>query len=109
MITLPAPSSEWTTHKVSLAGKIYKFTYKFNQFNQRWFLDIYLDDVPVILGQMIVEGSPLFYAKPIKNFDHGVLLPLRNRKATTVIGRDNLGTDKEFSLYYLRNEEWANA
>ena len=67
MITLPTPFAEWIDHRVSLAGKTYKFTYRFNQYSQRWLVDIYLDTTPVILGQMIVEGSPLFYAKPIKN------------------------------------------
>lgn len=109
MIALPTPSSDWATHKASLAGKTYKLTYRFNSYNQRWMLDIYLDEVSVSLGNMIIEGSPLFYAQPIKNFEHGVLLPLRNINGKTTIGRDNLGIGKEFTLYYLTNEEWADA
>lgn len=108
MIILPTPTLEWASHKASLAGKTYKFTYRFSEYNQRWMLDIYLNDEVVILGQMIIEGSPLFYAKPIKNFEHGVIVPIRNVDSAKTIGRDNLGIDKEFSLYYLSNEEWAN-
>lgn len=108
MIILPTPTSSWVTHKASLAGKTYKLTYRFNEYQQRWMLDIYLNDTPVILGQMIIEGSILFYGKPIKDFDHGVIVPLRNREGTSKIGKDNLGIDKEFSLYYLSNEEWAD-
>ena len=108
MIILPTPSSTWVTHKASLAGKTYKLTYRFNELIQRWFLDIYLNEVAVILGEMIIEGSPLFYGKPIKNFEHGIITPVRNIEGTAPIGKDNLGIDKEYSLYYLSNEEWAN-
>lgn len=108
MITLPTPTNSWTTHKASLAGKTYTFTYRFNSIAERWFLDIYLDDEEVITGQMIIEGSILFYGNPIKNFEHGKIVPVRNRETTNPIGRNNLGIGKEYSLYYLSNEEWAD-
>ena len=109
MIVFPTPSSSWAEHKVSLAGKTYSFVFKFNSYQQRWMLDIYLDGIPVILGQMIVENFNLFYGKPIKNFDHGILATVRNFEGKSKLSRDNFGIDKEFSLLYLSNEEWENA
>lgn len=108
MIIIPTPTVTYASSKVSLSGQTYTFTFRFNSVAQRWFLDIDLDSIPVIHGQMLIEGVPLFYGKPIKNFDHGLLLLLRNNDVGGTVGRNNLGIDKEFSLVYITNEEWEN-
>ena len=108
MIIIPTPAASYASHKISLAGKTYNFVFRFNSLMQRWMLDIYLNEVEVILGQGIIEGSPLFYAEPIVNFEHGILIPVRNVNTTNPVGRDNLGIGKEYSLIYLTMEEWEN-
>ena len=109
MIVFPTPSSNWAEHKVSLAGKTYTFVFRFNSVQERWMLDIYLDNTPVILGQMIVEGFNLFYGKPITNFEHGILATVSNFEGKDKLSKDNFGIDKQYSLLYLSNEEWENA
>jgi hypothetical protein len=106
MIIIPTPTQSFASHKVSLAGLTYDFTFRYNTFQGMWYLDIYLNNAAVILGQALLPTNVLFYGKPIKNFDHGVLMVLRNVDTTEPLGRDNLGVSKLYSLYYLSNEEW---
>jgi len=106
MIKIPTPSESFASQKVSLAGKTYEFVFRYNAYADVWQLDIFLNKQAVITGQSLVVSSPLFYAKPIKNFDHGVLLVLRNSESKERLGRNNLGLNKLYSLYYYSNAEW---
>jgi hypothetical protein len=105
MIKIPSPTSAYADHKVSLAGVTYSFVYRWNGVAAVWMLDIYLNNTPVILGQALLSQSALFYAKPIPNFTHGVLIVLPNTKTKERLGRDNLGINKLYTLYYFSNKE----
>lgn len=106
MIILPSPTQSFVENRPSLAGKTYVFIYRFNEVSGRWYLDIYLDNVSVILGVALVEGQPLFSGLSIPNFDHGILTLLRITNTKEKIGRYNFGVDKDWVLVYLTNEEW---
>ncbi len=106
MIKIPSPTVSYADHKVSLAGKTYKFIYRWNSIASVWMLDIYLNDTPVRTGNTLLPLSALFYAKPITNFDHGVLVVLPNINTKEKLGRNKLGINKTYTLYYFSNEEW---
>ncbi len=105
MIKIPSPTSAYAEHKVPLAGVTYSFVYRWNGTAAVWMLDIYLNNSPVILGQALLPQSALFYGKPITNFDHGALVVLPNVNTTEKLGRDNLGINKLYTLYYISNKE----
>lgn len=105
MIKIPTPTLSWASHKVSLDNKTYDFTFRWNSIQGVWQLDIYLNKSPVILGEALMPTNPLFYGKPIKNFEHGLLMVLRNIETKEPLGRDNLGVSKTYTLYYVSNEE----
>ncbi len=106
MLLLTIPDSPYTSTTVSLAGKTYTFDYRFNFTSERWMLDIYLNKVPVILGQAIMENSFMFYGRPIENFDHGVLGCFASRLGVTEkAGRNNIGIDRDYWFAYIPNSE----
>jgi len=109
MIKIPSPTSSYAEHKVSLAGVTYSFVYKWNATAAVWMLDIYLNNAPVILGQALLHLSVLFYGKPITNFDHGILVVLSNTDTKEKLGRNNLGINKPYTLYYFSNKELEEA
>lgn len=106
MLILTVPDSSYTNTNVPLAGKTYKFNYRYNFTTERWMLDIYLNETPVILGQSIIENSYMFYGRPIENFDHGVLGCFAIRKGVTEkAGRYNIGIDRDYWFAYIPNSE----
>lgn len=105
MIKIPTPTTAYASHKVSLSGKTYDFTFRYNSYSGVWYLDIYLNGTSVILGQALLNRNPLFYGKPVKNFDHGILMVIKSTDVPDPLGRDNLGVSKIYTLYYIPNEE----
>ena len=105
MIFISGPDKAHTENKVALGGVTYTFTYRYNTYTKRWALDIRLNGKDVILGESLVEGSPLFYAKSIPDFSHGVLTVVPTRETTNPCGISNLGVGKEYVLTYITNEE----
>lgn len=105
MLFLAGPESTHAENKVALGGVTYTFTYRYNTYNKRWALDIRLNGKDVILGESLIEGSPLFYGKDILDFSHGVLTVVRTRDTKSPCGLSNLGVGKEYILTYITNEE----
>ena len=108
MLFISGPESSYTENKVALGGVTYSFTYRYNTQTQRWSLDIRLNGKAVILGESLIEGSPLFYADSIPDFSHGVLTVIPTGDTKNPCGLSNFGVDKEYELIYLTNEEWQN-
>jgi len=107
MILIPTPSSAYAQHKVSLAGQTYIFTFRFNSYSKRWYLDISLNGIVVRNSEIILEGGILFHGSYIDNFDHGKLFVVRAKETTEPCGRYNFGIDKDYVLAYVSKEELA--
>lgn len=109
MIVLPIPESTWSDVDVALGGVTYTFTYRYNDFSKRWSVDIYLNKVPVSLGNIIMEYGLFHNGKPIVNFDHGVIGCFPAREGVTdLAGRYNIGLEKDYWLAYLTNQEYLD-
>jgi len=108
MIKIPAPQGAFSSSKVALAGVSYDFTFRYNSYAKIWQLDIHLNKTPVILGESLVPLSPLFYGEEIKGFNHGGLVLVSNVETAEPCGLNNLGIDRDYTLIYITNEEWAD-
>lgn len=106
-LSITISDSAWSSRPVSLGGVTYKFTFAFNERDQRWRLSIYRGSTPVILGVKIVESKMLFENYNLPLFDHGDIGCFRMYSTTEEVGRDNLGIGKEYELIYFSNAEIA--
>lgn len=104
-LTIDTPEAAWAEQALTLAGKKYLFTYSFNGRDERWRIDISLDNEPVISGVKIMENQFLLDIYSLPNFDHGDLVCVRFEEDGLPVGRNNLGLGKPYSLQYYTNEE----
>lgn len=107
MLAIPTPEEAYSSVKVALNGVSYTFEYNFNFYSNMWFLDIYLNDSPVILNQALLNQTIISYRQHMKNLDHGYLTIgcRENYIKQDVVGFRELGIGKPFTLFYVSNEE----
>ena len=107
MLEIPVPEESFAEFQLLLAGIEYRFVYKFNTRDDRWYIDIFIDEDPVILGVKVMENQSLLDRYHLPDFDHGDLRCLRLGSSLAPVGRDNLGIGKNYDLVYFSNEELA--
>lgn len=104
-ILIDVPSIAWGLSSVTLDGKNYFFDFQFNDREQRWYVDIYLNNELVIRGVKLVEYSGLINKYDLELFNHGRLFVEAQKRTTAPAGFDNIGIGKEYIFFYLSNEE----
>lgn len=103
-VSIEVPTSAWSEIDVPLNGELYTITYRFNDRDQRWRMDIRKEGVDIILGVKIVGQQSLLSMCPLEGLS-GDIQCHRNKKTTEGVGRDNLGVGKEYELLYFAPEE----
>jgi hypothetical protein len=109
MLKVNVPPSPWSEQSITLAGIEYRFIFSFNERDQRWRLDIYVQDVPVIHGIKIMENQSFLYLYNLESFIHGDLSCIRMKKDNKDVGFDNFGYNKAYELIYFTNDEIINS
>lgn len=104
-VSIPTPNTANTKQSITLGGKEYEFTQKFNERDSRWRLSISLSGEVIISGIKLVENRRLLSRYILSDFDHGDLFCMRRKSTSEDVGRNNLGIGKEYELIYLTNEE----
>ena len=106
MLRLNIPEVAFAAQEVSLGGLTYTFIYSFNDQDDRWRFDIYLDEVLVIGGIKVMENASLFrFRYTLPDFVNGDIQCLRLLDDGKQVGRNNLGIGKAYELIYFSNEE----
>jgi hypothetical protein len=105
MILVNVPNSPWSENRMSLGGQFYNIIFRYNSRDERWRMDIYKDEDPVILGVKIMENQSLLGRYILEGFDHGDIFCVRNKNDKKLCGRDNLGIGLAYQLVYLTNAE----
>lgn len=106
MLRLNVPEAAFAQQEVSLGGLTYKIVYKYNDWDERWRLDIYLGEALVIAGVKIMENTSLLgFRYSLADFTHGDLQCLKMLDDGQEVGRNNLGIGKAYELVYFSNEE----
>ena len=107
MLQIPTPETPYSKIKVALNGVSYDFHYRYNFTADYWTLDIYLNDTPIVLGEALLSNSPLMNGTPRVNFQKGILIVFRNNpRVKSKVTLDNLGIGKDYTLYYLDEEDF---
>jgi len=104
-LSIPTPDYPSTKQNVTLAGRDYELTIRFNERDSRWRLSISLNGVVVISGIKLVENRRLLSRYILPDFNHGDLFCMRRKSTKDPVGRKNLGIGKEYELIYFSNEE----
>lgn len=107
-ISIPVPTSSWEDEIISLGGREYKLTFRFNTRDQGWRIDLYLGDVLVKGGMKVVQDGSLLLIYQLDDFSHGDIWCIKAQETTEDVGRNNLGQGKAYELIYFSNEELAN-
>lgn len=108
-LKINVPDSGWSEQNISLNGVTYRFEFHFNGRDERWRMDIYLEDTPVIKGIKIMENQSLLGRYNLEDFDHGDIFCFRMEEDGNPVGRDNLGISKPYQLVYYSNDEILNS
>ncbi len=114
-VQIPVPDVAYSTIEVSLAGKTYSFTFRFNTRMKKyendkgtWILDISTSDGAVIIrGVAIIEQASLLQDLILDDFSDGDLFCFRAGETSLPPTRDNIGVDKDYLLTFVTNEELA--
>lgn len=97
MIQFPVTENGNSSHDVTLSGRIYTFSYKYNTRNGRVYLSIFLDGTPLISGLRLVA-----FGLPIQIYDLPDFPPIQlfvgmlNNGDEPTLG--NIGINKNYSL-----------
>ena len=105
MLKINVPFTPWSEQSITLNGVEYRFIFSFNERSERWHLSIYLRDVPIKTGLVLMENGLLLGNYRLDDFDHGKLFCVRMKKSGKNAGYDNTGFGKAYELIYLTNEE----
>lgn len=105
MLEINVPSTAWSTNSVSLGDILYRIDFRFNSTDERWRMDIYIEDDPVILGVKIMESQDLVAKYRLAEFNHGDIFCIRRENDNLPVGRDNLGFNRPYGLFYFSNSE----
>ena len=103
---IPIPTGARDKYNVVLGANSYNIEFKFNIREGRWYFDLYReDDTPVKLGVKIMENQSLLLRYRLDNFLGDIACIKMANRGSSVIGRGNLGIDKEYSLVYFSEDE----
>ena len=108
-VSLSVPlNTPYTSQELVLSNVSYTLRYRINRRydsdNPRIYMDIFLQDEPVILGIKILPNTSLTGRYQLAEFDDGVLFCLQTGKESFP-SLGNVGIDREYSIVYYTNEE----
>lgn len=106
MRRLQIPDIAFASRDVTLNGRNYTLTFRYNERDARWRMDIY-DQQEVLLkaGISIVEDFNLTETYSILDQMEGFLFTVKLKGGDIRTGRDNIGVDKTHELLYTTFEE----
>lgn len=106
MLRINFPIVSYAEQEISLGGFKYTFIYKYNDWDERWRIDIHKGSEVVVSGLKVLENSSLIKRNfSLPGFDHGDIICVRLQDDASPAGRDNIGLHKAYELIYLSNEE----
>ena len=107
MKRIPVPTVSFANTTTTLNGEAYNLTFRWSEVKNRWKLDIYDASFnPVLLGITLIEEQDLtgYYSYASKVMD-GFLFIAKMTNTTELVGRNNLGLNKDYELVYVSNNE----
>ena len=101
------PSTPYSEQQVSLGESVLTFEFKFNSRNSSWYLNLYdsQKETEILTGIKIQPNQNLTGRYKLEGFPLGALWCLRVQSSEEVLGRYNLGVGKNYSMFYLSDDE----
>jgi hypothetical protein len=105
-LLIPVSDSPYSEQLVSLSNRVITMVFKFNVVNQSWYLDL-LDSrgLKIKMGIRIVANQNLTERFDLSDSFTGDLWCIKNRNSSKVLGRTNLGKNKDYGLYWISDED----
>jgi len=107
-LKITVPDQPWSETVVTLGGQTYTLVFRYNERDERFRLDLYSNETPILLGVKIVESTYLLSKYKLEEFKHGDIFCLRFQKDFSECSRNNLGVGKSYELIYLSDDEINN-
>lgn len=100
------PSVGHSTQTISLDGRVFTLEIKWNSRNKGWYLNLWdaQQKELFISGIKVVPNQNLTGRYRIRNLTRGNLFCLTVRNTSEELGRDNFGPNRDYSLFYMRND-----
>jgi len=103
-IQLPLYAERNYTYGMSLEGRAYTLTFKWNRKSRSWYIDIRLEDrTPIVLGIALVPQYPIIVDYNLEEVGlngHFELLPV-NPDLASKVGEEFSTVPEFFRLYYV--------
>ena len=107
ILRLNLPSKAWGSQFVNIAGKRYKFIYRYNSRDEYWRVSVKYENESLIENYKLVEGEIIKFTTKLSSFNHGILVLVNAKNTTDSPGRYNIGIDKDYEFIYLSLDEIA--
>ena len=104
-VSITIPDSSNFNMEVTLSGETYNFRLHFNGVIGRYLLDIARQEVSIIEGLLMIEGTSPTLKYDLPLLSSGELMVVQMKKDSQGCGRDNFGNGKSYELVYVTNEE----
>ena len=108
MIEIEVPDTEHSVQEVVLGSQRCSLEFTFNSRDQRWRFNLSVEDEKVFSGITIMENQSLLSQYNSSVF-LGDLACIQTQGGPSFVGRDNLGIDKPYRLYYFSAVELQEA
>lgn len=103
---IKTPDSAWHSQDVTLSGRTYTITQKWNIRDNSWYIDIERPTGEALYGLKVMPMQNLTGRYKYKSFlDGGSLWCMRVKQDFSPITRDNLGVGKIYELWWLTDQE----
>lgn len=111
MLLINNPDHPNSKQTVTLGDSLVTLYFKYNSRNKSWYIDIKdsTDTDAIIDGIKVMPNQNLTGRYILNDLAGGNLWCIRNTQDYTSIDRDNLGEDKTYSIYWVTDEEEAEA
>ena len=92
---------------VSLSNTLFTLTFKFNFFNQSWYLDItsVSGKDKYLTGLMIIPNQNITGRYLVDELSEGNLWCLKSSNTKEPLSFDNFGDEKDYRLYWIPSSE----
>lgn len=111
MLIIDIPDQASSSQRVNLSNNLVTLVFNFNVRDESWYVDVY-DDTrtnAIVLGIKVVPNQTLTGNYLLSELSGGELWCIRFRNTSEPIDRNNFGSDRDYRLVWMTDQELARA
>lgn len=111
MLAINTSDNPYSEQQIVVSGLVLTLVMRFNIIDSSWYLDIKNSSstVDIKVGIKVMPNQNLTGRYILPSLEGGNIWCFRKVDTDSEIGRDNLGIDKEYCLYWITDEETEEA